>query len=810
MKCDVKRNRRKEEFKAVKFPIKRFPLKFLKNARGQVAIFVVLIFQVLFILFAMTINIALVTYDKINLQNSLDLAVYYGAKKQAEVLNAMAHINYQMRQNWKLLAWRYRMMGTLVQYEGGGVSDYWCPQNKDSTNCINNLNLQCQNAQNILDPVYGNSYCDAYYFVCISHNLWKRGVSKSDQNLCIQVGVDIPPVTNLQIVAGFMAEAHLAAGGVDKLQKEVAVSCPAEGALNWLMTQFFMTHFRLDQKDRKVMLQEIYNRTLKEGKDLEGESLFEGAKQVFYGNLTKSNQENVKGLSHYGLQEFNSFEGKEFKDIFEKLNVWPVLQFLYSPSPSDTDAQQCEIKNGLHFTTKALVQNNQSLPIFDDVRRILSASSPPHSLSGYLDAEIRKLFAFNREDRFVPEHNDPLRDLTLSFFKKKDQTLYYGLSLEFDYQSQNQIFSLSVPLQFKASAFAKAFGASFGPQPGQSDPLIPVHHALAPSPIPNSQQLNPALLQPNHSRFPGDKWGLIDRRLHDNRQPMNFLNKHKHYNGVQSVYTMEDYFHLIFYEGPADDPLARNPSYDPYSFTRMMELMAIYPDLYDISYYSILGNYHQTYFKKICQLLKGSDCDSGKRNKFSSSASNGRAVYIRGDFGWPDTKQYLERNYSEKSVELSIAPYFLNQSSEKVRTDLINLPPNLPVPGQSPKDDAVLEGPNWPLCTIPPCPLTQGNLFYPWLARSGPDKAELPAGLLSSWTNPLPLNYENYDFPDKPFDNFPEGRFLQCPFPAEGKMPVPSACAAGGRSGYSVKLISCETVKDFDLKPDNIDAYCPN
>ena len=59
----------------------------------------------------MSINVGLVVYDKINMQNSLDLAAYYGASKQAEVLNAMAHINYQMRQNWKLLTFRYRILG---------------------------------------------------------------------------------------------------------------------------------------------------------------------------------------------------------------------------------------------------------------------------------------------------------------------------------------------------------------------------------------------------------------------------------------------------------------------------------------------------------------------------------------------------------------------------------------------------------------------------------------------------------------------------------------------------------------------------
>ena len=52
-------------------------------------------------------------HDKINLQNSVDIAAYYGAMKQAEMLNAIAHINYQIRQSWKLLTWRYRVLGSM-------------------------------------------------------------------------------------------------------------------------------------------------------------------------------------------------------------------------------------------------------------------------------------------------------------------------------------------------------------------------------------------------------------------------------------------------------------------------------------------------------------------------------------------------------------------------------------------------------------------------------------------------------------------------------------------------------------------------
>ncbi|MCZ0932280.1 MAG: Tad domain-containing protein [Oligoflexia bacterium] len=782
-------------------------MKFLKNARGQVAIFVVLIFQVLFILFAMTLNIAMVTYDKINLQNSLDLAVYYGAKKQAEVLNAMAHINYQMRQNWKLLAWRYRIMGTLVQYEGGTEPKYWCPQKFNSIKSCESRSSNCQSAQSILDDVYGNDYCDFRYFVCISHDLWKRGIQKSKQNLCNKVGFNIPPVVDLIVVAPFMGEALLAFGGINDLQDNLEESCPAEGAVNWLMTQFFMTHFRLDQLDRKLMIEEIYNRSLKEGKDLDGAEIFGGAKKVFRGNLTKANLESVKSLADYGLQDFNSFKDKDFKEIFKKLNVWPVLQFARVEVISSNGSTDCNVHMDQHYKYGDFKYNDDA---FEKVQKILRLEV--HPLAGALRDEVKLLFRFNALNFFRQDDPDPMRELTLSFFKDKDQTLYYGLKAEFDYLSQNQIFSLSSPVKFKASAFAKAFGGNFGPQPEQSDPLIPVHsvsgYPSPPSLIPNSNQLNVALLQPNHSRFPGDRWGLIDKRLHDNRHPseMNFLNKHAYYNKIQRVYSMEDYFHLIWGTGKRD-PLVQRPSYNPYNFTRMMELMAVYPDLYDISYYSILGNYHQTYFKKICKLLLGgSDCDLGGSNKFNSPAALGRPVYIRGDFGWKDSQEYLEENYRKKVIELSIAPYFLNQDNGKVATNIIK-DPGYDSSGHPPR----LWGKIQYESNRPKhyrdngfYPLSQGNLFYPWLARSDPDldKAKLPDGLLSSWTNPHPLNYEKYELD--------EDRFLKCESTALKTMPVPSACASGGRSGYSVKLISCETVRDFDLQPSNIDDYCPN
>ncbi len=89
----------------------------LKNRKGQIALFIALIFQILFMFFAMVINVGLLVHHKINLQNSADLAAYYGSMKQAESMNAIAHVNYQIRQSWKLLAWRYRMLRTAGDFE---------------------------------------------------------------------------------------------------------------------------------------------------------------------------------------------------------------------------------------------------------------------------------------------------------------------------------------------------------------------------------------------------------------------------------------------------------------------------------------------------------------------------------------------------------------------------------------------------------------------------------------------------------------------------------------------------------------------
>ena len=773
----------------------------IQNAKGQIAIFVVLIFQVLFILFAMTINIALVVHDKINFQNSLDMAVYYGAKQQAEVLNAMAHINYQMRQNWKLLAWRYRILGTLAQNKGwpnnSGPKEYWCPQNSDGdvdcTNVPPGTQQACNQAQSQL-PYTGN-YCDRQYFSCISADLWKRGIKYfgTGQNFCKTNLVTIPPIPlqqNMPSGGGLLLATQLSVSGVRNLRNEIGVSCPMEGTLNWLMTQFFLTHFRLDQRDRKSMIREIFNRSLKLGKDLDGKSIFEGAKKVFFNNLSSANRKNVQSLPDYGLKDFNSFQDENFDSIFKPVDVWPVLQFLYiqnNSSPSNNVATCPSYVRSHYNPTDNSNMNFQTL--FNEMRSTLV----DHALEDYLQAAQKYLFQFNYGQNAFKRSvsgGDPIKSLILGFVKNKEKTLYYGLTGALKYLPQNQIFSLILTpnIELKGSAFAKAFGGRFGPQPHQMDHLIPVHYPGASTQIPSSS-VNVVLLQPNHSRWPGDKWGLIARELHYNNQSnpySNFLNKRPNYpEDRQRAYSIESFFHLIFYSGLADDPLSRPlDSNMGRTFMRMMELMALYPDVYDLSYYSIAGNYMQTYFPRICKLLKGGDCQTNARNKIANLHFES---YIRGDFGWPETDYYIRENQSEKRVDLSIAPYFLKGGGYNINIDAITVPPD----DNSRPFPAKKIGNNYPA-------LTQGKIFYPWLAQ------ELPDHLLSSWAStiaPEKLNYDAYQLSSS--------SFLKCPGKALANMPVPSACASGGRSGYSVKLISCEIAASLPSHPVPMNEYCP-
>ncbi|MCY4513343.1 MAG: pilus assembly protein TadG-related protein [Bdellovibrionales bacterium] len=748
-----------------------------RRQRGQMAIFVVLVFQVLFVFFAMTLNVALVVHDKINLQNSVDLAALYGAQKQAEVLNVIAHINFQMRQNFKLLTWRYRILSSITYLHGPSFAggEYWCPY-------VNNSELSggrssgskpyCSrpwnNKPQCVQRIY-HEYCDANYFVCISAAIWARGEDlDSGTNHCkhleteLQAVVPFPiePNNPLMGLVTSLLDQNLALG------RELAKKCEKEGFYNWLITQMFLGHFRLDQKDRKIMIREIYQRTLQLGLDLDGNSIRKGMLETFQKNLTYTNRTNFQNNTE-ALEEFHSPQGKEFSSFFTPLNVFPVLEYLDFPGATGSDDSNCGNsertphyqlpKLGVTPSNPAIQQFvNQWRWLFDlstDPRTRGSITSPPPSALPPSPPNI-----FFTEDAL-------LAPLTLGY-ERTEEIFYYGVSVTVNYDSAFPLFfpglSGDGDLQLKASALAKPFGGRIGPKKTDLDPLIkkPI---LIDSGNTHLASGNPFLLKPNYSRYPGDRWGLIHKEAHQQY----YLKKPSGPGFGMPSPPPFDIMHFSHLYG--GDPLAYNRSVPRFLFVRMMELMAVAPDLYDMTYYSPLNHYMTAYFPRICHLFTGSDCPEGNRAISIGNVTGGGVTvqaFLRGDFGFPYTQKYSNLNKDKFGVLSPLSSFYFNLGTT-----------------------------NFEIAHLPQYPRYINQNVAPWLVKD-------PAHFLTAWVpTTTKERYENYVFPEEIFG--------KCRAVAKKDEPLPSGCVTGGRAGYSVKLISCEMASEFQPSHTLPPYACP-
>jgi len=710
----------------------------IKNAKGQMAIFFVLIFQVLFVLFAMTINVALVVHDKINFQNSLDLAALYGAKKQAEVLNALAHINYQMKQNYKLLAWRYRILGSMaIPYQATGHNtEAWCPGSSETSDF-------CSPGPLCPGSIY-SGYCDKGFSVCMNASIWGApGTAGSDY--CKNNQVDIPRLRATTPIAIFLP--WTIPNYIQERQRieDFQNICRQQKGLSYLFTQVLLSHFRLDQKDRKIMMKAIFKESLHRGKDLDGHSINAGAEKVFKKNLSYSNYQNYNN----SLSFFNSLEGASFEDFLNPLNIWPTLLYM----DMDTD---CSGRLVPHQQ-----QPTESIELSESYQDFYNT--------------FERLFRFNSQLSNRP--NWDLQTLTLGYSKNPNFKVYYGIQTEISYQTLTQLFSpTDQAITLKGSAFAKPFGGRIGPTQ-TTDPLIrkQIEITSLASIADNTATYN---LHPNYSRYPGDRWGLIDRKLHTGNTA--FLKKTPSaIPDAPSPYAPQYLDHLedttradpLSY---ADDAGSREGA--AFHFLRLMELLAVFPNTFDIIHYSILNNYMKTYFPKICKLIGRNQqaCEPYRREliRFNSSVP----AYIRGDFGYPESDLYFQRNLQVSKVGNSFMPFFLVKNRNPVNLNILNIPAN--------------SGRYY----------STQNIRYSYLISD-------PAHLLTAWVPHTSRDrYEDYS-------TFPARMFAKCyestdnPNPA--LKPIPSGCSVGGRSGYSIKLISCETVDQFSQQASNHQEYCP-
>ena len=683
-----------------------------KKQKGQIAIFLLMVFQLLFILFAMTVNVALTVHDKINLQNSVDLAAIYGAKKQAEVLNAIAHINFQMRQNYKLLAWRFRILGTMTITKWEIIGNEWCPQNR-----FHHRPGQLTNAR----P------CEDRYAICFSADIWTRGITTDDtQNFCLNTNVTIPNPPDLGppvYPAPWNDDARERQFElIDNLQQD----CNAESFINWLMSQVFLSHFRLDQKDRKMMIHAIYDKTLKQGRDLDGNSIEEGVRKTFEKNLTLINKQSSKNF-----KTFNSLKDPspvDIKNFLKPEHIFPILEYLYFGQGGGVGNACSNLER--RFSDQFTYPNK-----FNRYSKIVQDHQ------NYVEDW---LFLFNY-NQINPTNENFITPLTLGY-KKSDMTVYYGVSATLTQSTFPQLFSPSSSLELKASAFAKPFGGRIGP-PRNKDPRT-------------------FEAKPNYSRYPGDPHGLRHIDAHDEY----YLQKRTWKQG-KVFFNINNYADLASGDALAASVAASGGS----NFVlRLMEMMAISPNIFELLNYSISNNYMETYFPKICKLIgPGGGCASGMIEITAPVQGSMGPGYIRGDFGHPHTESYTRKNQTVRVS--SFVPFFF-------------FPPN--------------SGLVWNHTSAPGDSFGGGGKYG--FSERPPYLVKDPSHFLSGFVPTTSRDrYNDYSTPDPK-------NFMKCYKPTQSPYHIPSGCAVGGRSGYSVKLISCETVDiQPGLKPTNMNPdYC--
>jgi hypothetical protein len=508
---------------------------------------IAMIFNVLFVFFAMAINVALVVHDKINLQNATDLAAYYAATKQAEILDVIAHENYMIRQSWKLLTFRYRVMGTLGIYKG----QYIHPARSGDT------------SDSVYAPAQTASVCITYF------PNWTE--VPTDENLCNEPELKIPPLPKVSVIAGFLGLNAGIAALSNQLIAQFNAECAKHGAFNWYYAMSALQAFRMDQRNRQQIITALAN-NLSHGQngdftDLDGNSVLTGATATFTKNLTFGNSSATLTLT-------NSLQGIEPTVWLPKINIAPTVIY------TDIDPN---LAAGCNSVNRSIDQT----PQIPDAMTILQSPWPAGLGASALVPWAAQV------DNFMAGSD---YQFTLGVEKNPWVMAYTGASAT---TTTRQIFfPLAGGIPMKARGFAKPFGGRIGPWYGdhwdsgavsssgtQTDALAPPRMDATGG---GGSQTDPTRL-PNYSRYPGDTLGMTSRLAQN--EIVGLINFKESYGSILN--TWQDYS-----SGTPNDIMVMPLNNQP-SPLRYMEMAALAPDLFDITYYSIEPEFDLNYLARL-------------------------------------------------------------------------------------------------------------------------------------------------------------------------------------------------------------------
>lgn len=552
----------------------------MKNSRGQIAIFVAFVFQVLFVFFAMIVNVGLLVHHKINLQNSVDLAAYYAASKQAEMLNAMAHVNYQIRQSYKLMMFRYREIGTA----GDLTNHPWQSQ-------TGNFRPGSEVEQAL---TYKPSYCAAYspFDFMATAETYCRNAG----------GLDIPLPGRINLVTtNFLASPLLSFQNQVQRAFELATqrgieACKRSSNISYFTLARFAYAYKMDIALRKRTIIKLANdlsQSPTDFKDLDGLSAKDGTRLVFEKNLTPQNKQ---GFKDSDFRFFNSMTGScgpgsgdntppaWLQEIF----VMPLLLVMEADCPN----MAADVR--IRFRPKFI---NSGMP----------ADGPsPANVDDVFHPAIKQLLDYVREPSSASALGALYRS-SLGFEKNPWCVTYAAVEAE---TTPSLPFSPLGSVKLKARAFAKPFGGRLGPwhrekwspqsptsdQGKESDPLLP-ERVLATNTNP---ELNSERNRGNYSRFVGDALGLNSKMF------TGYMAKGIYASVVNQKLSMRWWDHLT-QDGAGLDRLG-NPgntlAWDSVAQAapgkmRELETIVVSPNQFDLSYYSIEPDFYRNYLVRL-------------------------------------------------------------------------------------------------------------------------------------------------------------------------------------------------------------------
>lgn len=777
-----------------------------KNQKGQVAVFVALIFQVIFIFFALLINVGLLVHHKINLQHSADLAAYYGAMKQAETLNTIAHVNFQIKQAWKLLTWRYRVLGTFgftkdsvplsVSQNFPFEFDILAAPKQFVYNGSMNLNNATKNGQPQMkctgDPTLqiNGEYLGVQDipFFCVGHNgfsNWPKGESNCQLSCGMfssaRVITAIPNASGINTPFGGNVAGAINTA-IDAVNANITEKCQRLGPIGAQVLSRFLLGYINETTPRLrtiEMLAKDLSLDAKDLLDIDGKSIFKASEMTFKNNLTGAN---FTGLANDSFAAYNGLSDQKCKfrdglsnntEFLKKIEFNFINYFIHN----------CKYNGGAQFMPEPVYTATGLSPTF--------AALPP----ALQDIMMSVLTPGQRH--------------TVGFEKNPHCVEYYAVKA---YSEPNIPFLPLSKIKLVATSVAKPFGGSIGPWYGKEWPAGSPTSQFTPSQpstqmdetLPSKQTVpngpNPiqdsVYAQPNFSLFVGDKIGNRDldyiAAFHSMLMIRDIKNiPGKTYANHKNIFNYIDNPQTPPAGAPGDwprfedwsgidnsqmdfkdyDTLATD---DPLSGVRAIEIAAIAPNQFDIVHYSIDPDFYHNYYRR---LYKGFDA--------IASAVGGAGTLtkdqIRSDFG----SNHLKPTNPEPDIGRPLGtPTF------SVRDQILE------------KNIAFSVVPSQGIGNRPTVPYskvlnslisTQSSLLTGWTFLNFSDYSTFPNDPVNTTDRTMSFGQcgNQWNSTVNALGNIEDNNNFRSPMDIDNKLPpTPGNCVTGGRTGYSVKLIS--------------------